>query len=1076
VLALPSIDTIEQIVKKHTAAILDSTWEQFVIRPALDGKRASGRVLRFDSRAEVECLSYKRQTKAALRKELKRLCPTTIEQAVDVFEFLFLKARGNISAIAPSSNNIVDSKKWLAHFYGLFWERKPQKLRYAEGIIGRQKPGELSGRWGVAIAVAAELRSRNYILAPQNITYHVSRNLANIGRGDNLGVMAYLKAMMPVMTTRLNRSFEGPSPFAVVSDSQRQKLRIRATDLGFCTTLESEKDISWPFSDGFSSPSKVQHYTYAIQMGSWLRAKAMAAGGPVRTAVEKVDPFGVQIEKYRNSLPQFCDLILSYRRTIVVKRARERARLFLPLLDWLLTQPALKHPKDIRRHHIRNDSESGARTFRNWVAALSITAKSKNALINNAAGLFDHLTQEDPSFRNPVRRREDTFRRQIGDASSIGKTYRKRIPSYVLEDLRDFLIPSSESGFRWGKWVTENESMMINGKRTFCPLRPAIIALLATLPIRINQVCWLDSGEMDEHRFDSESSRFLRNPSGISGRQMGVLQRAMDDGASDSAQFDFLVSINKRPIGERGDYTIPYVDARTVWLIKEVLEWQRRYGLKPALVREADAPYNFSIAQEEVARELMPQICPLFRDPEHRGMFPPSYGRMKAFWTSVCGAYDRHNANWVNPADGTIEARKGWPQLSKSVEKARRVQQRRKRAVTTITLKIPRVHYRYDLYSLKVGGVSHLLDRGIPLAIVSAMAGQRTLSMTLRYFVLDRADMRWKLSELAKANPDLTLRPTAIEARLLDTSSYNQWLKGNSSSAMTALQHAVSEGKNFTISTTGICPGARCEDGLKLKKVQSDGSNRTSLVPGSLCGLCEFRVYGPPFLIGLVKEFNETLYTLTEVAQRQLVLRSQHRKLEAEGKHDEAIICRNEDEELSRRSEPDCAHMARLYEMITECVEMAELSAPSGKMPAGTLVAQKAMLRPNIEQMGQFDQWKEILEMGQILPNTQSRVPDQVGMRMQNRLMGILAKNGATPFLAVLPGHLAKTVSLEFARLLEKAIPSELEREEVFAGRKLLKEAGFQAESMILRANENLLKLGQSDSTAGPKAELEYRA
>jgi hypothetical protein len=155
---------------------------------------------------------------------------------------------------------------------------------------------------------------------------------------------------------------------------------------------------------------------------------------------------------------------------------------------------------------------------------------------------------------------------------------------------------------------------------------------------------------------------------------------------------------------------------------------------------------------------------------------------------------------------------------------------------------------------------------------------------------------------------------------------------------------------------------------------------------------------------------------------------------------------------------------------------MAELSAPSGKMPAGTLVAQKAMLRPNIEQMGQFDQWKEILEMGQILPNTQSRVPDQVGMRMQNRLMGILAKNGATPFLAVLPGHLAKTVSLEFARLLEKAIPSELEREEVFAGRKLLKEAGFQAESMILRANENLLKLGQSDSTAGPKAELEYRA
>jgi hypothetical protein len=539
---------------------------------------------------------------------------------------------------------------------------------------------------------------------------------------------------------------------------------------------------------------------------------------------------------------------------------------------------------------------------------------------------------------------------------------------------------------------------------------------------------------------------------------MGVIQPALDSDTFDSGHLlDLLICINKRPLGEPAEYTIPYVDDRTLWIIQQVRQWQKIYGRPGQLVREADSPYDNSIAQDETSRGLMPEICPLFRDPRHRGLFPPSYLRMKSFWSAACDAYDQQNAHWRNPKTQKVEERPGWPQLSKKTEQEEKVSRRAKNRIVVALQSVKSTRYRYDLYSLKVGAVSHLLDRGIPLAIVAAMCGHQTLSMTLRYFVLDRSVWRKKLSKLAREDASLQMRPSEIEVRLRDISSHKEWLLGNSADAFTSLQHAVAEGWNFTISTTGICPGARCEEGLKLKKVKSEGGNRSGVVPGSLCGLCDFRVYGPPFLLGLAKEFNETIYTLSELASRQQELRARQRALESDGRSDEAIVCRNEDEELGRRAEPDCAHAARLYEMINESVRMAEKSGPIGSGLQPALLTQKPIIRPTLEAVGNFEQWKEILDMAELLPATKSLIPDQVSVRFQNKLLGVLARNGAKPFLAILPADMAKKASLEFASLLERAVPSSEDREDVFEGRRLLSEIGFEAESKV-KAGTRLLQ------------------
>lgn len=1069
ILRCPDIDTIQTIVEKAVEDILRIQWEGTIVSmPPPTETFARGMRPRWVEKqfpAEVTGAPFWELPASEREKWLMPHCPKTLAAAVDCAESLWLSHKANVSAITPRENQISDPRTWLGHFYGLFWQLIRRKELEARGISGRQPPSALKGRWALPIVVASELRNQGYVLAQQDLMPHAARYLSVMTRDQNFSLLEYISARLPQMCRILPSEIKEASGSSGISPAMTAKASSRAMDLGFCTSLASTRDISWEFADEFRSPGPSIYYTYSAHVTGWLRDKAKANSDGKRAIESQVDPFLDLLEPYQATLPRWFELLKAYRQTIVVKRAREKARLYLELLNWAQEDPSRADPKLIRRDQIRDDCDSDAATFHRRLRDLDIISKSKNGLLNAAFGLFDFVAVSSPGFRNPIYLKQDPFPRQIGERSSIGKTYRKRIPSYVLEDFKNFLVTPTENGFRWGDWVIQQDQTIINGQPVFCPLRPAILALLASWPLRINQVSWLDSGEMDELLFDPLTRRFSPNAAGISGRRMGVIQPALDDGFDESHRLDLLIGINKRPLGEAAEYTIPYVDERTLWIIQQVRGWQMAYGVAPQVVREADCPYNNGIAQDEFARELMPEICPLFRDPLHRGLFPPSYGRMKAFWSAACEAYDQHNAEWTNPTTGKVEIRKGWPQISKEVEKDTRVTRKAKNRLVTAFQSVMKPRYRYDLYSLKVGGVSHLLDRGIPLAIVAAMAGHKTLSMTLRYFVLDRTVWRDKLSKLAKEDSNLQMRPAEIESRLRDVSSHQEWLLGNSQGAFTALQHAVAEGRNFTISTTGICPGTRCEEGLRLKRVKSDGENRSGVVPGSLCGLCDFRVYGPPFLLGLAKEFNETLYTLSELAARQQKLRSQQREYEAAGKNDEAIVCRNEDEELSRRAEPDCAHAARLYEMINESVHMAEKSRPVGSGLQPALLAQKPTARPTVEAVGNFEQWKEILEMAEVLPATKSLVPDQVSVRFQNKLMGVLAKNGATPFLAVLPTDLARKASLEFAALLERAVPSSDAREAVFDGRLLLSEIGIDTEAKV-KAGANLLQQKYSEHQA----------
>jgi hypothetical protein len=178
------------------------------------------------------------------------------------------------------------------------------------------------------------------------------------------------------------------------------------------------------------------------------------------------------------------------------------------------------------------------------------------------------------------------------------------------------------------------------------------------------------------------------------------------------------------------------------------------------------------------------------------------------------------------------------------------------------------------------------------------------------------------------------------------------------------------------------------------------------------------------------------LYALERIAKKQISLRTAEREMESIGEFDKATTIRNEDELLVRSAEPSCAHLVRLYEMIQEVSQMKS----DGKALA--LVAQETV-KCTVDVATNFEQMQEILELSELLPASQSLVPDQVSISFQNKLLGVLVKNGATPYLAGLPESVAKKASLDLAALLAKSIPARNDLEDVFQGRKLLKDIGM---------------------------------
>jgi hypothetical protein len=562
-----------------------------------------------------------------------------------------------------------------------------------------------------------------------------------------------------------------------------------------------------------------------------------------------------------------------------------------------------------------------------------------------------------------------------------------------------------------------------------CPILPVIIYLLLTYPLRTHQARWLDSAELDEMFYEFEAKLFQRNEHGIKGRQLGVLQ--CEDFYRDTShlKLEFQVAVNKSLLKERhrSAYTIPFVDPAVVWAIEQVRRYQKEHGASPQLVRECDEPIRRAKRNQALAG-YYPEIYPLFRYREQASFFPPSHQQITYFWGSFCAIYDRKNAAWSDPSTGTVQQRPGVPLMSK------RYRHRGPKGSKDYNWDCA----LYDLHSLRVAGVSSLLDANVPLAMVAAIAGHHSLAMTMHYYKADKEVLRLTL-ERAFQNVDADELIETVNKQFRELKD-DSWAIGTPE-GLAMLQRARETGL-YTINTSGVCPAADCKTGL-LPELQNGGGQN---VPGSRCPLCRFHITGTPFLLGLIYDFNCLLKAIQARAEGQAEIRKALFNAEDHGRKGEVWRLRGEDDRLDQEAALDLKELAQLHRLIDECKAKINGGVP-GRDNVQLLIQQGTRLELEIEEVSHFQQLKSLLDVSVKVGPTHHVAPPIAELELRDMLLSLLRRNGIECYLAGINKSDARRSTLQLANLLESLVPEEDKRNALFDGSLWIEELpGVEAE------------------------------
>ena len=912
------------------------------------------------------------------------------------------------------------------------------------------RQGQFTGK-SFAQYVLVSFRAKSWIVLPEALNAHIGHVLRGIHAKDR----EWGTNPMDALSGQLKKLYRALAGEAVDEPDHRSvSMQFRkCRQLILCSNVRGTRDLSMPLvevilaSDG-EAKARGDVIVSAATRARWQ--KLCEANGPAALRpISKVNDHRAALIKrcpYDDRLSEWVDVLSSQAELHEGGNLDPIYQAYAAWLCWLATLSEIPKPLEIARKHIRDDLHPTTNTFRAYLAAkdYSIT-KNRNLPLMKMHMVFSRLSMEaedaGQKFLNPIRIDFDKFvtpRREKPTG-----TIRSRIPDWVMVELKRLIVEDKGPGrYAWGTGITNMQSLWVEngrGKKVFCPILPAILYMMLVYPLRTHQARWLDSGEMDEEIYDFKSRTFSKNVHGLAGRASGVLQPAQScPVVQEDTKLEFQVAVNKSLLEKRhrSAFTIPYVSQEMLWVIQQVREWQLKNGPAPHLVKEVHEPVNEKRRNQKQA-DFYPDICPLFRYRDQSSFYPPSHQQISYFWGKLCRLWDDKNENWRDPKTGENKRNPVAPQLSREY-----VDPDGKRIMDVAI---------YDLHSLRVAGVSMLLDADVPLGMVVSIVGHGSPAMTLWYFRTEQAAMRVKLHEAyKKLGSNAALEEIYKRVRESDDES---WLR-SSRDGFDKLRQARKTGL-LSISTSGICPGATCESGLDPEYAQQLGRN----VPGSKCPLCRFFIYGPPFLMGLVYDYNCLLFDLERKADLHRQIREEAMAAEDAGETGRLIRLRGEDDRLERETTLDLKVLARLYTMIDECIALInnEHEKPTG---VELIVSNGEKLSAIVERVGKFQQLKDLVEIAQVIPPSRHTVPIFAEMELKDRLLDFLRRNGAECYLAGLPKEVSKKATLQLARLLEQLVPQDDLRQKLVDGAVKLKDLPGVETQVLTHIQQSSQQLG----------------
>lgn len=574
--------------------------------------------------------------------------------------------------------------------------------------------------------------------------------------------------------------------------------------------------------------------------------------------------------------------------------------------DFLKEIPNPPLAPELTPRSLINDYDDDSLSYRNYLKNGDGSPERRNNRLGFLGNFFDYIRDklraacttpdlDSAWFPNPVDMRFDRFVERYKAGS-----HRKAIASHIMELMRNILVaddyawPKSAHLNDWGPLVNNDTGTI---ERIWCPSATILLYTLLSVPLRSLQGRLLDSGEGDAEIFDFELGRMVPNPHQLpvdgkldQRRKEGVLQTMASGMQGITDIVGQWISTNKS--SDQG-YAIPWVSDDLVRHLRYQREFVLRYAPNPQMHGVSEAQGHRNIPLEWVERE--PKFYCLFRDPSAEQMVDPSLPvskqKLLKLWGLLCVETQRRYNEEVSTGERLTLVRPG-----------------------TEDDRVPRA--LFDIHSLRVSGITDLLDRGVPLNIVSEyVAGHATYIMTLWYDKPAPGAIRNCLLKAREAIgnkagplPNFTqdeldeLRPF-----LIAHPDHKELYTGFD---------ALTENKGLILfRQSGICPGTLCSEG------GLDETRRAIPVPfgdrGPSCPQCRFWLTGPAFLLGQAIEGNQLILKIRTKIESLTRLRD--RVMDAEDANDihQADLLRGQSE-IEERQLNDMLtewwHRMRFYE------------------------------------------------------------------------------------------------------------------------------------------------------------------
>lgn len=578
--------------------------------------------------------------------------------------------------------------------------------------------------------------------------------------------------------------------------------------------------------------------------------------------------------------------------------------------DFLCTLPNPPlSPLGVTRPLVNDYSIGNTACYRGYLATKLSSPATRNGRLAMLSQFFDFVKDRllarhkgDPKDAPWLAQHVDMKLDRFTETLKSGTT-RKAIAAHVMEEMRrvltedDYAWPKSKGG--WVHLVNEKTKAL---EYVWCPSAALLLYTLLTLPLRSLQARLFDSGEGDAFIFDFDRRVMVPNPNQVAvegvidpGRKEGVLQVIPSGMLDVSDVIGIWVPVNKT--SDTG-YHIPWVSDELLEHLRYQYQWVRAYAAHPDPHGIIEAQGRRNQPTDWVERQ--DKFFCLFRDPSaDRGTdpsLPVSKQKLLKLWVELCAETERR----IN---------------SQAQSESQRVQ-----LVKTADGKTRALH---DIHTLRVSGITDLLDRGVPLNIVSEyVAGHATYIMTLWYDKPSPGQARRVLKNCeANAGRSTSAIPKFTEAEALEMRDY---LVGNSSyEGMYTGFDAMTENVGLLqFRLGGICPGTRCEEG------GITATGRITAVPvgdrGPSCPQCRFWLTGPAFLLGQCIEGNQLILKIRNKIQGLDKLRGSILEAEDAGNFAQADLLRGQADVEERQLNDmltEWWHRMKLYEASVHKLE-----------------------------------------------------------------------------------------------------------------------------------------------------------